>query len=528
MAESKSRCGSVYGANIVYFFKETFRAHSRREYKEIFSRGLNRDNSGISGTYPWLYVRAFFALFILFTINVLVLRLTDNSLYYPSIFFLGGVTFSVPFIIFLYELYPKRDISLYLLFSVLVVGGTVSGLLAQLGYAIIPADNDWLSAVRAGVLEEVCKAIPAIVIISIVRKKNSYACYLLAAAVGAGFSIVEDMGYIFYYSENYFYFGYDGSVQAIISLFLDRGMSSFCSHILWTGAIGWAYYYIAHPLKTFSFPAIVVLNVGLHICWDLPLTGVLQLLDIVLCVLIALVLNIAIITLSLKKTFSEEVDLTAVNEGIIRKAKQMGERMRFTNAANLTAVLSTTILSCLILLFCTMPIGLAYTSEQFDTVDDFVEFMQCGNNLQTNWNRSYNRWQLNFEERRIEGTLSYVVQREIKEGYEYYYGYYVDGGVYDLDSISVELEVDGTTMRYYCTEYTFGNQTRYIYEVYDGLVNYSYHSDGTVVAVTNAKQFENYKSLIILLSTGVAVVAASTVILLAFTIKLRRIKDAEL
>jgi hypothetical protein len=175
-----------------------------------------------------------------------------------------------------------------------------------------------------------------------------------------------------------------------------------------------------------------------------------------------------------------------------------------------------------------MPIGLAYTSEQFDTVDDFVEFMQCGNNLQTNWNRSYNRWQLNFEERRIEGTLSYVVQREIKEGYEYYYGYYVDGGVYDLDSISVELEVDGTTMRYYCTEYTFGNQTRYIYEVYDGLVNYSYHSDGTVVAVTNAKQFENYKSLIILLSTGVAVVAASTVILLAFTIKLRRIKDAEL
>jgi hypothetical protein len=64
--------------------------------------------------------------------------------------------------------------------------------------------------------------------------------------------------------------------------------------------------------------------------------------------------------------------------------------------------------------------------------------------------------------------------------------------------------------------------------VYDGLVNYSYHSDGTVVAVTNAKQFENYKSLIILLSTGVAVVAASTVILLAFTIKLRRIKDAEL
>ena len=155
--------GEVERAKITYFFKETFRAHSKAEYKEIFTRGLNEDNSGVSGAFPWLYVRAFFALLILFTVNTFVLRLTNNALYVPSVTFLGGITFTVPFIILLYELYPKRDLSLFFLIAVLVVGGTVSGFLAQLGYAFIPKVNDWISAVTAGVLEEVCKLIPALV-----------------------------------------------------------------------------------------------------------------------------------------------------------------------------------------------------------------------------------------------------------------------------------------------------------------------------------------------------------------------------
>ena len=64
---------AVARAKIVYYFKETFRAHSKAEYREIFSRGLNEDNSGVTGAFPFLYVRAFLALFVLFTVNVLVL-----------------------------------------------------------------------------------------------------------------------------------------------------------------------------------------------------------------------------------------------------------------------------------------------------------------------------------------------------------------------------------------------------------------------------------------------------------------------
>ena len=162
-------------AKIAYFFKETFRAHSKAEYREIFSRGLNEDNSGITGAFPWLYVRTFFALFILFTINILVLRLTNNVLYIPSVIFLGGITFTVPFFVMLFELYPKRDISLFILIALLVGGGTLSVLLSQLVYAFIPMNDEWINAIIAGVLEEVCKAIPAMIAIVVINNKNHYA-----------------------------------------------------------------------------------------------------------------------------------------------------------------------------------------------------------------------------------------------------------------------------------------------------------------------------------------------------------------
>jgi hypothetical protein len=173
-----------------------------------------------------------------------------------------------------------------------------------------------------------------------------------------------------------------------------------------------------------------------------------------------------------------------------------------------------------------MPIGLAYTSVTLDSIDEFVDYMQCGYQLEANWDRAYNHWQTSFEERRIEGVLTYVVQHEKSGEYEYYYGYYITGGKAEIDTISVELDVNGTAMRYYCNEYNFGTNTVYMYEVNSDVVSYSYRTDGSVVVLTTAKEFANYKSLIILLSTGVAVMAAGTVILLGFTIKLRRIKDA--
>lgn len=516
--------GEVERAKITYFFKETFRAHSKAEYKEIFTRGLNDDNGGVSGAFPWLYVRAFFALLILFTVNTFVLRLTNNALYVPSVTFLGGITFTVPFIVLLYELYPKRDVSLFFLIAVLVIGGTVSGLLAQLGYAFIPVVNGWVSAVTAGVLEEVCKLIPAIVVIAVTKQKNPYACFLIAATVGAGFSVIEDMGYIFYYSENVFY---QSNIRGIVTMFADRGLSSFCSHILWTGAIGWAYSYIKKPFKSIRFFLMIFLSVGLHICWDFPLDGWLQVLDIGLCVIIAACVNIAIVHVSRIKALSGEVDLTHVNEGIIAEAKQMGERMRFTNAANLTFALACTLLSVLLLLFCALPIGMDYKRVDYESKEEFISFIEGGYDFFADKSRQFNPDGVLFEERFIEGQPSYVVERVETAGYDgvYYYGYYLSDPTCP-DSIAVEL--DDLPSRVYCTDYIFDSEIESVFDVNgDKILNYIYRSDsGRVTAVTYAEEFHNFDLLIALCATGCAITVCCTVVLAGLRIRIRRIKDA--
>ncbi len=523
--------GEFERAKITYFFKETFRAHSKAEYREIFTRGLNDDNSGVSGAFPWLYVRAFFALFILFTVNTFVLRLTNNALYVPSVTFLGGITFTVPFIVLLYELYPKRDLSLFFLIAVLVIGGTVSGLLAQLGYELIPSPNEWLSAVIAGVLEEICKFIPALLVIIVTKQKNPYVCFLIAATVGAGFSVIEDMGYIFYYSDN---FNYHSDIQSIITLFVDRGLSSFCSHILWTGSIGWAYSYIKKPFKSIRFFFMIFLSIGLHICWDLPLEGWWQVLDIALCVIVAACVNIAIVHVSRLKTLIKEVDLTAVNQGIIAEAKQMGERMRFTNAANLTFALTCTLLSVLLLLFCALPIGMEYKRVEYDSKEEFIEFVEGGLDLEVNRERKYDANGKNVEVRSIideeSGKLvvSYVVQSEKKGDYDYFYGYYIDNGSGELDSVSVEIEIDGGYTRVYCSAYKFDKEEIWAFGVNaDKIINYIYHNNnGKVTAVTDAEEFHNFDLLIVLCATGCAITVGCTIVLTGLRIKIRRLKDA--
>ena len=517
----------IQRAKITYFFKETFRFRSKAEYKEIFSRGLNEDNAGVSGAFPWLYVRAFFALLVLFTINVLVLRLTNNTLYVPSVIFLGGITFTVPFIILLFELYPKRDVSLFLILGLLVVGGTVAGVLTQVVYKLYNPTNGWISAVLAGCVEEVSKAIPAILAIAFFKQKNAYACFLFAATVGAGFSVIEDMGYIFVYSDTYFI-----DIQSTVTLFIDRGLSSFCTHILWTGSIGWAYSYIKKPFKSVRFLLMVLLSVFLHICWDLPIDGWWQVLDIAACVIVAAAVNISIVHLSRMNTLSAELDLTAVNEEIIREAKAMGERMRFTNAANLTYVLMWSVLCVIIILFCAMPIGVNYQRVEYGDKEEFIEYLEDGRTFLNERDRVYDARIPNVEERWIEGELTYVIQREKIDGYDYFFGYYISYNygkrVYELDDISVEVERNGVTSQYPSTYYTFGNDNEWVFDINaEEVRQYKYNSDGTISAVLNAEEFEGYDVLIIMCSVGCAVTLASFVVILGLRLKIRSMKDVE-
>ncbi len=509
-------------AKITYFFKETFRAHSKAEYKEIFSRGLGDDGDALSGAFPWLYVRVFFTLLMLFTANVLILRLTGNPIYEPSVTFLGGVTFLIPFVVFLFELYPKRDLSLMLIFSVLVIGGTLSGGLAQLGYALIDAENKWLSAIIAGLVEEIGKIVPAIIAIEFTKQKSPYAGYLLAAAVGAGFSVIEDMGYIFCYSDEFFH----SDIQAVVTVFIERGLTSFCTHVVWTGAVGWAYCRMQKPFRS-VWLLFLALSVMLHILWDLPLEGWIAAVIIGTCVIAGVIENVAMIYSSHSDILEANIDINSFNDNIIAEAKQMGERMRFTNAANLTFALTCALLSVIILILCALPIGMEFQRVEFESKEQFIARIEGGFNLKADTKRRYDSDERkNVEERYIDKKLSYVVQKDVVAGFdgEYYFGYYASD--YSRPA-EISVELDGYSSRIFCKEYDFGGESAWVFEVSaDDIISYSYNDEnGTVTAVTAAEEFEGYDVLIALVATACGITAGCCVVLTAFRIKLRRVKN---
>lgn len=523
---------ALLNAKIVYFFKETFRFHSREEYREIFSRGLDSHRTVVA--FPWLYIRVFFALFVLFVANTLVLRLTDNPLYVPSVTFLGGTAVTVPFIILLYELYPKRDFSMFFMFVILVLGGTAAGIITQIFYEFVNITNEWMLAVIAGAVEEISKAAVAICCILILKQRqNPYVCFLIAAAVGAGFSIIEDMGYIFYYSDKYF-FDFHSDIRATVEMFFDRGFSSFCTHVLWTGAIGWAFSYILHPWKSLGFFGMIALSVGLHICWDLPLPLLFKAIDVACCVAVVAATDISIVHLSRMACIRETMGEEAVNKLIIMRAKAMGEQMRYKNAANLTFAIMVALLSLIVLIACAMPIGIDYKIVRYDSKQDFVYALEGGFNLTCDWERAYVVGEnVNVEERYTQDeegklTLTYAVQSEEVEGYDgvYYYGYIVDDGNYELRSISVELSKPLFGTRTYPAElYFFGDEEEWVFEV-ERFEEYVLEIDGTVTAVTRDVSFNNGELLLAMAIAACAITASASVVIISLTIKLRRMKDA--
>ena len=523
--------GSLTRARITYIFRETFRAHSRDEDREFLTRGLGKNKLGLTGTYPWLYIRIFFILFILFTVNILVLRFTGNTLYVPAVTLFGGVTFTIPFTVFLFELYQKRDLNILKLLGILVIGGTVAAILSQLGYSLITVDGGWAGALISGFVEEVSKALVAIAAIMVMKNKNSYACFLIAAAVGAGFSIIEDMGYIFRYSDmvaaSY------GDIRNTVYMFIDRGLSAFCTHILWTGIVGWAYGFAGGKHKSLCF-AFLAFSIVLHTMWNLPLDGWLHSMDIAICTVLTIFVNIVAVRKSLFETLTNEFDIARMNDEIITKAKEMGERMRFTNAANLTFTLTCTFLAVFALALCCLPIGMEKVRVSYESKEEFIAAVQGDYNITIDWNRQFDPEGVNVEWHNFydngEITHYYVVQQTTLDGYEgiYYYGYYLDADQNpDKRADSIYLELDDIASRIPCVEYVFGSEREWVFEVNgDDYSDYIYNSNnGSISCVIDAEEFGGYNLLTGLVAGAVGVAGACGIILFAFTMKLRKVKD---
>ncbi len=506
------------------FFYQTFRRHTAEEYSELLTRGL-RGKRGLNGQYPWLYMRLFGILFILFAAYLLLVRLMGNQLYVPSVLLYGGIAFLLPFIVLLYELYPLRDFSLLSLFAVLILGGALSGFLCQTLYYFVPNASGWLGSLRVAGIEEICKAVVAVLVIILVRARDPLLGFIIGAAVGAGFSIAEDMGYLFIHTE-----GWQAvDIPSLVRLFFVRGLTSFCTHVPWSGFIGWAYARRQKPLHDVTFYVMAGLSVGLHMLWNSPMPALPQAIVTAAVVIVVLIIGLAIWDFGRKDAFhkSEQPKVMSPESKVCVK-----DYRYYHHGANLSFAFFGLLLAVCALVFCGLPVPSGYDTKTFESRTEFVEFAQNGHDLSADWNRPHDNAAEDMEKHYVNGVLTQVVQTEERGGYHYFYYYTVNNdNQYMLLQIMVEVTENHATMRYrYENIYFRGSVYASFFEVNNTLTGYAVDEDGAITAFvydSSARGNPFPKEYVPIAYVSIGLTVVEIVVYIAFYWKARKLKKLQ-
>lgn len=447
--------------SIAYFFRQTFRRHTRAEYSELLTRGV-RGAGGVNRKYPWSYIRLFTLFFVLFAIYLLIVRFTSEELFAPTITVLAAVCFNLPFLLLLYELYPQKDLSFIAVLFALLIGGSSSHIVSQILFNIFPPKTPWLRAVYSGLFEEIPKAVATIIAILIAGKRSPLAGFIMGAAVGCGFSIVEDMGYIFLQSNDLPVY----NLPQVITLSLARGSSSLCTHTLWTAVIGWAFNNPKKFLANISLFLVTVLSCGLHIAWDLPLANLANILVCVGCAVVIVTMSALILYSGRKKVYRSAVEQVDAQSPPFYKEdndkryfyyEEDGAALSKFNPrywshwGRFTLVFAAFLMAVCAVIYCAVPATEKYGTETFYSSETFVSFMQDGMDLDADKVRPYNDHGENINVVEVDGRVIRLTQTETdtETGYKYYYTYTasydeVTGKAHYFPStVEVEITKDG-------------------------------------------------------------------------------------
>lgn len=260
--------------DISSMFSGVFEHHSKQEAEKIFIVGTDKTTPNISEVSdapvkPWLFSRvlSFFALII--AILIIILLMFGNDYMYSGLLFISSCAVPFSLLIFFFEINAFKNISIYEISKIFLLGGTLSLLATMFLYAIIGNSNlSVIEAVLIGLIEESGKLLIAAYFIDKMNLSHIFNGMLIGAAVGAGFATFENAGYAQDYG---------------INVLIIRSLGSLGSHTLWCAILGAALIIVKRDKKfDFSmffdkrFINFFGLVVALHALWDmnLPFTNI--------------------------------------------------------------------------------------------------------------------------------------------------------------------------------------------------------------------------------------------------------------
>ena len=285
-------------------FVDVFKHHTVADAEEIFVCGTERTTpplSAVTSTWPrpWLYSRVFLVFAISCIILVVSYNLWGNINMIPGIMAVGSFAVPLTTMVLFLEVNAYRDISVFKLIVVFLVGGCASLLATMIFYTVFPSSVDFAGAAIVGIVEELGKLVIVYISLSkLPRCSHILGGLLIGSAIGAGFAAFESAGYAF----NYLLLT-QGDVGFMLDLILMRGVLAPGGHVTWAAITG-AALMIAKGNAPLSLDTLVsprflklfAIPVVLHAVWDMPISigEEIYLMPIILTVIVWIVVMILI------------------------------------------------------------------------------------------------------------------------------------------------------------------------------------------------------------------------------------------
>lgn len=303
-------------------FTDVFCKHTTMEAEAIFICGTSlttpaADEVSKDWPHPWLYSRVLLMFVVAFGLLWICCSIFSNTNALPGLIVVGSFAVPLSTMILFMEVNAWRNVSMYSVLKIFLVGGCASLVATLLLFSIYSVQElDFFGAIMVGIIEEVGKTIIVYVFLRRLGKLSILTGMLIGASVGAGFAAFESAGYalqplmqFLQYSGYVAAYGQQLDSQEMLSainqsIFL-RGFLAPGGHVAWAAISGAALVIAAKARGEIStslfsdgkFLRLFIIPVILHALWDCPLSAIgsdIFLIPVVLTILVWIILLILI------------------------------------------------------------------------------------------------------------------------------------------------------------------------------------------------------------------------------------------
>lgn len=320
-------------------FSGVFKKHEKSAGEKLFMSGTDFTTptpEQMLGEWqrPWLFFRILILSIVFIVLCYTMVFVFGHSAGNYLVWFVGSLLIPLSVLTFFWEINIPRDIPLYTIMMIFLIGGLMSILCTLFWGTVFPILNRY--AFLAPLLEEPAKLLVSVIFISHLKTKYGFGGLLIGAAVGAGFAAFENIYYIVDFgllgqSLQVDYVHDTALVMTDISaanqIFFQRNIVIAGTHIAWAAMEGGAYALAKSNVgaNNFSFPhfaGFLFIAMFLHFAWNggcvffIPsiFAASLQKLLHTGLVVVALVAVFAVISFCLKQVNTAAYDAIRIRE----------------------------------------------------------------------------------------------------------------------------------------------------------------------------------------------------------------------